>query len=83
MVGGADQGAGLGQTVRQALELGQGVDLPGQVVEADGAPPGLRGAGLAAPIWNRPRSWSLVEPGAWTNAAPGMRMTASKPSTSP
>jgi hypothetical protein len=40
-------------------------------------------AGPAAePIWNRPRSWSLVEPGACTNAAPGMRMTGSKPSTS-
>src|SRR4029453_15711935 len=34
----------------QAPPLGQGVALPGQVVQADGAPPGLRGSGAGADL---------------------------------
>ena len=41
MVGRADQGAGLGELVLDALQLVEGVDLPGEVVEPDGGPPGL------------------------------------------
>ena len=37
VVAGADEGAGLGEAGGEALQFGQRVDLPGQVVQADGA----------------------------------------------
>src|SRR3712207_9494206 len=40
-----DERAGLQQRVADAGQLGERVDLPSQVVEADGAAAGLRGAG--------------------------------------
>src|SRR4051794_25824466 len=39
VVGRPDEGPALGQHAREALQLGQRVDLPGQVVEANHAPP--------------------------------------------
>jgi hypothetical protein len=45
-----DQGAGPLQRVADPGELGEGVDLPGQVVEADGAPAGLGGADRGADL---------------------------------
>ena len=36
----------------------------------------------AGPIWNRPRSWSLVEPAACRNAAPGRAAFTRKPRAS-
>ena len=87
VVAGADERPGVRQGAGQALELGQRVDLPGQVVEPDrAAPPGRRGGRRPAPISNRPRSWSLVEPGACRNAAPenpsGIMLSSRNPSTS-
>jgi hypothetical protein len=77
VVGGAGQGARLGQPAGQPLQLAQGVDLPGQVVEPDRAPPGLRGAGGGAEL----EQTEVV--GAWMKAAaPPMVMTVLKPSTS-
>ncbi|KWV30816.1 hypothetical protein AWV63_20930 [Micromonospora rifamycinica] len=50
MVGGADQGVGGGQPLRGGGQFVEGVQLPGQVVEADGGPPGLRAAGVRADL---------------------------------
>jgi hypothetical protein len=50
VVAGADQRAGLGQAAGDALQFGQGVDLPGQVVEAHRAAPGGRRPGAGADL---------------------------------
>src|SRR5688572_10474494 len=48
VVGGADEGAGLEERATDAGQLGEGVDLPRQVVQADGAAAGLGRAGAGA-----------------------------------
>ena len=50
MVGRPDQRAALGQHALQPLELVERVDLPRQVVQADGAAPGAARAGARADL---------------------------------
>ena len=48
-----------------------------------GSGAGASEAPAAAPTWNRPRSWSLVDPSACRNtAAPGISVFTRKPRTS-
>jgi hypothetical protein len=43
VVGGADEGVALLQLRRDLRQVGEGLDLPGQVVEADGGATGADG----------------------------------------